>query len=467
MSITRRDWLTRVGLGAGATLLSPLFTQIAHAQGGPPKRFLFVVEGNGFEPITALADSARRAIDATLAQPLGAARWWYRDYQHAAPLDVPGGLATAPALGGLGELSDQAAVVLGLSSKITGGGHSAKHGVLSSSRSTGGAPGGVTIDAWLGAQPSVRQNTPFDVIRLGVSDSASRPLDFGTCAYGRGKAAPMLLQPDKAYQALFGSVADAQAGRRFQKRGAQLDFAAADVRASLQAFGGNSLERAKLEGYLASIEALQSRRVRLTELGPQLAANRPAVADAADAPLDRFAQQLDIATAALLGGLTNVCVVGCGSGGDFGMSYPAVIRGVGRHDLHHGSAGNPQFLQAIHAVTRIQMDAVAAAARRLAATPDTGGGSMLDNTLIVYIGDNGEQHHATASEFPVVLLGGRRMGLRTDGRTLVYPGSSADGHRQVSNLWNLIGHAAGVELNDFGAEGPTRRSLGPLAELMG
>ena len=61
MSITRRRWLTRVGLGAGATLLSPLLTQIAHAQGAAPRRFLFVVEGNGYEPVTALADTARAA----------------------------------------------------------------------------------------------------------------------------------------------------------------------------------------------------------------------------------------------------------------------------------------------------------------------------------------------------------------------------------------------------------------------
>lgn len=466
MNISRRAWLKRMATGAGAALLSPFFTQLAHAQGRAPRRFLFVVEGNGFEPVTLLGDPARAAIDATTDQPLGDARWWYRSYRHAAPLEVAGGLGTAPALGGLAELADRAAVLFGLSSKITGGGHSARHGALASARSTGGAPGGITIDAWLGARATVRQQTPFDVVRLGVSDDASRPLDFGTCAYGRGRAAPMLLQPDKAFRALFGSVGDAQAGRAFEKRGGQLDFAAADVRASLQVFSGNSAERAKLETYLASIEALQARRARLIALGPQLRAARPAVDGAADAPLDRFTQQLDLAAAALLGGLTNVCVVGCGSGGDFGMRYPGIIQGVGRHDLHHGSAANPAYRAAIHTVTRRQVDAIAGVARRLAAAPDVGGGSVLENTLIVYIGDNGEQHHSTASEFPVLLIGGQGMGLRIDGRTWVYPGLSAAGHRQISNLWNLLGHVAGEALDDFGAEGPTRRAAGPLGGLL-
>jgi arylsulfatase A-like enzyme len=93
---------------------------------------------------------------------------------------------------------------------------------------------------------------------------------------------------------------------------------------------------------------------------------------------------------------------------------------------------------------------------------------MLDNTVIVFIADNGEQHHSTASEFPVVLIGGKNLGLNTGGRTIVYPGvnSVAPVHRQVSNLWNTLGHLAGEDLNTFGAEGPHRIAPGPLSELM-
>jgi hypothetical protein len=35
----------------------------------------------------------------------------------------------------------------------------------------------------------------------------------------------------------------------------------------------------------------------------------------------------------------------------------------------------------------------------------------------------------------------------------------------VSNLFNTLGHAAGVPLDDFGAEGLTRVAEGPLSEL--
>lgn len=465
MIVSRRTWLKGVGLGAGSALLGPLLGQLARAQGVAPRRFLFVVEGNCFEPVTMLGAPARAAIDATLAAPLGSDRWWYRRYVHDAPMVVDGGLLTAPALGGLGALADRAVVVYGLSSKITGGGHSALHGALASARTTAGRAGGPTIDAWLAARPAVRQGTPFDAVRLGVDNDPARPLDFGTCAYAAGRSAPMLLQPDRAWQSLFGSVADA--GDVFARQGSQLDFAVSDVRASIAAFGGGSAERAKLEAYLDALLDLQVRRGRLVEIGAQLRAARPDEAPAAGTALGRFRQQLGLAAAALIGGLTNVCVVGCGSGGNFGLMYPEVINGVGRHDLHHTSAGVPAHLAAIHAVTRLQVDAIGEVARRLAAAPDVGGGSVLDHTVIVYIGDNGEQHHSSASEFPVLMIGGEGLGLRTGGRTVVFPGIGRGGHRQVSNLWNTLGYLAGAELDDFGLEGPTRVARGPLLELMG
>ncbi len=465
---TRRNWLKTMGLGAGgAALFGPLLTRFAHAQPVAQPRFLFVVEGNCFEPITMLGDPARAALDGSMANPLDGARWWYTRYAHDASLTIAGGLETAPALAGLGELAQRAAVLYGLSSKITGGGHSAQHGVLASARTTAGRAGGQTIDAWLAAQPAVRQQAPFDALRLGANDDPAKPLDFRTCAYAAGQSAPMLLQPEKAYQALFGSVAGGAAAAGFERRGAQLDFAAGDVRATLAAFGGNSAERAKLEAYLASLEALQARRRRLVEIGPQLEGARPDEIVDANTALGRFAQQLELAAAALIGGLTHVAVVGCGTGGDFGMRYPEVINGVGRHDLHHTSGAVPAHLAAIHSVTRMQVDAIAAAARRLAAAPDIGGGSVLDHTVIVYIGDNGEQHHSTASEFPVLIIGGEGLGLRTGNRTIVFPGLRSAGHRQVSNLWNTMGHLAGAQLDRFGREGPTRVAPGPLGELIG
>lgn len=473
--MNRRDLLRAFGLGAGGLLFLPLLSRLASAGGMQPRRFVFVVEGNGFEPVTMLSDATRAAIDAQASEAIGERRWWPNLVGHESVLEVASGLETASALSPLttgGEsLLPHASVVFGLSSKIVGGGHSADHGVLSSARTIASVAGGATLDAHLAALPQVRGGTPFDAVRLGVGSRSDRPLDFNTCAYGAGRSAPLMLQPAAAYNLLFGSVATDAGRLAFSRRGELLDFAAADARATLAAFPSSAPERAKIEAYLASLEELSRRQARMVEIQAELTAAQPTRPEedpryASDTALERFAAQMDLATAALLGGLTNVCVVGCGTGGDFNVGYPG-ISSVQRHDLHHGSDASAEFRAAIHEVTRVQVESIARMARRLMATPDVEGGTMLDRTVLVYIGDNGEQHHSQALEFPALLIGGSALGLRTGGRTVVYPGVDAGPtHRQVSNLWNTLGYLAGEELDTFGHEGPIRVAEGPLSELM-
>lgn len=476
-SFSRRALLRGLAAGAGGLALVPIMSRLTGAQHMPTSRFVFIVEGNCFEPVTMLADNARSAIDGSASSPVGTNRWWPDLYNHSSALQIASTqFNTAPALGALqgSPIAMQSAVLFGMSSKIAGGGHSAEHGVLSSSRTLSGSPGGITIDAYLGALSQVRQNTPYDVVRLGVNADTSKRLDFGTCAFDRARPAPLILQPTAAFNVLFGSVSSASATVAFARRGRLFDFASADVNASLATFSGNSAERAKLESYLASLQVLTQRQQRILALDATLRAVRPQTPDmnplyAHNDVLDRFSAQLELALAALKGDLTNVVVIGSGTGGDFDMTYPTTATPtITRHNLHHGSATNPAYLATIHEVTRRQVNAIVAMATNLASTPDPiAGGMMLDHTVIVYIGDNGEQHHSTASEFPVLVIGGTGMGIRTGGRTIVYPGLSSPNHRQVSNLWNTLGHAAGDMLDTFGAEARARIAPGPLSELFG
>ncbi|HEY1100925.1 MAG TPA: DUF1552 domain-containing protein, partial [Myxococcota bacterium] len=246
----------------------------------------------------------------------------------------------------------------------------------------------------------------------------------------------------------------------------------ADVDAALAAFSGSSAERRKLETYLASLEEMGRRHQHFVGLEGELARVKPE--DPTTNPLylsgdvlDQFRAQLQLVASALLGGLTNVAVVAMGPGGGLGMTYDSVLPGVDRHNLHHGSAAVPEFLAAIHEVTRRQVAAIATLARTLRDTPDIGGGTMLDHTAIVFVGDNGEQHHSTASDFPTLVIGGRGLGLQHSGRTHLYPGQSSDQHRQLSNVWNTMGYAGGLALDEFGAEGRNRRAAGPLSSLLG
>lgn len=469
-----RRRLLQLGAGvAGAALVSPLLRHIAAAQSRAVRRFVFVVEGNCTEPAALLSPLARAAIDPLLRAPIGSNRWWHNAYQDrpATVINTPD-LAMAPALaslGGANSIVDRATVVFGLSSQITGGGHSAFHGALSSTRTVGGRPSGVTIDALLAKDAGVRGTTPIEALRLATGP-VSEPVNYGLCANGAGQPAPMIVDPRSAYESLFSSVGTAQERVAFARRRRLLDFARADANDALALFAPSSPERAKVEAYIAAIEDATRRHERFIAMEPALSRVRPAPPASnplytGSDPLDQFRAHMQLATAALLGDLSRVIVVGHGPGGRWDFTYPSILPSIGRHDTHHGSGANPMYVAAIHRTTGALIDAIATMARTLASTPDPSGGTMLDSTLIVHVGDNGEQHHSTASDFPALLVGGQGLGLAPGGKTIAYAGLGTPRHRQLSNLWNTVGHAAGIDLDTFGDERHFRVAPGPLTEL--
>ncbi len=480
MTWTRRNFLRTLSFGAGASLLAPLFSQIAWANASLdiPRRFVIVLEGNGVEPKTLLSPSTRTAIEAQ-GQAIGEARSFRNRYGHSAPIlnttsDLGAARSLDPLLAGNGgeSLESDAAVVLGLSSKVTGGGHSSNFGALSCARANATSPASETIDHHLAQLPQVRRATPFDALRLGITARISTRLMYFTCAFGPNRPAPVIATPTTAFHTVFGAVASAQGQRVFRKRGELLDYARTDVTRALGAFGGNSRERAKLERYLESVELLASRQQRLESLTDVLRQVKPEGPETSalygsERPFDRLEAHFDIATAALLGGLTNVVVLASGTGGGFDLQYDSIASGLpGRHDLHHQSPSVPNFVEAIHDVTRGHVGLIANMARRLKATPELGAnGTMLDHTAIIFMSDNGEMHHATGEEWPMLFVGGRALGFQTDGRSVVFPAFGEDNNRQVSNVCNTLGYAACEELDAFGLEGSSRIAQGPLSEI--
>lgn len=60
---------------------------------------------------------------------------------------------------------------------------------------------------------------------------------------------------------------------------------------------------------------------------------------------------------------------------------------------------------------------------------------------------------------------GQRFAPHTHGRSLVYPNFRSSSSRQVSNIFDTLGHVAGADLNDYGAGGTARIAEGPLSEI--
>ncbi|PRQ09783.1 DUF1552 domain-containing protein [Enhygromyxa salina] len=481
--INRRKFITASGLLAGTALFTgaTLGNRAGQPQAGPancPRRFVIFLEGNGTRPGCMYDPLTLQTLEGLAGKPIES----NRDYGHDQPVLVPSApLSDARSLGALAagqdqiSLVDRAALVLGLSGTNVGGGHSTNHGALSATKAIGG-PGAATIETVLSQIPGVRGGTPFDALRLGFGD-ATTPLNYSSCAFGEGKPAPILMDPASVFSTLFGSVASGQAGADFQARGELLQFSLDDVQSKLGSITGSSRGRAKLETYEASLLDMIARDQQILGMQDALLAVKPPEPGeldpdpyASSAPLDRLKIQTDLTISALLAGLTNVVVVSLGSGGYYWSSqYPNLInlypggQMIGGHDLRH--AGGAEYHEVLHELTSRYIGEMCRVARALEAQPEDGG-TMLDNTLLLYMPDNGEKHHSNAEEWATLMLGGNNMGFLTDGRSVSYPRHGHANNRQISNMFNSMLHGAGQPTDDFGHANPDSRvAEGPLAEL--
>lgn len=481
--INRRTLLQSSGLLASTALLTgaSLVDRPRPQKGGDlPRRFVIFLEGNGTHPLS-FADGG---MTAALEDAAGGAVASNRDYGHDDPILLTGStLSDARSLAPLASdgsslsLVDRAAVVLGLSGSHVGGGHSTNYGALTSSPG-GSRPAHATIDAILGSIPEVRGNTPFDVVRIGTGAS-DNPLNYLSCAFDVERPAPIILDPSASFSTLFGSVSNGQAADDFAARGELLEFALSDVGNSIGKLDNSTRGRNKLEAYEASLEEMIARDQQIEAMADMLLANKPPEPGELDpdpyastAPLEILDTQVGIGIGALRAGLTNVLVVSMGSGGYlWSQQYPTLSSFypngdvIGGHDLRH--AGGANYAEVLRELTLRYVAQMCRVARALAEV-DEDGGTMLDNTLLLYMSDNGEKHHSNAEEWPMLMIGGNNMGFLTDGRSVAYPRDTHANNRQTSNVFNSLLHGAGEPTDDFGHVGPdTRIAEGPLDELWG
>ena len=151
--------------------------------------------------------------------------------------------------------------------------------------------------------------------------------------------------------------------------------------------------------------------------------------------------------------------IGSGRGEIFGAWKGLGVEQQGHNLGHMKQPNNPIWIKIRQYNSRMLVKLM----QELESVPE-GSGTMMDNTLIVWTNENGEQHHARYQRWPVVLLGGRNLGLRT-GRYLRMPLKGAPGSRSLADLWNTVCHLMGAPRDDFGAAG-LEAVNGPLDGLV-
>ena len=448
-TIDRRKALKGVTLGAGATALSPFLKQLHAAEEQDiPKRFVFVVKSSGLQGEYLNPEGLKHGGETLVDESLKDRR-------------------LSDSMKSLEPFKDRLTIIQGLSGKMTLSGHSAFYGALGGYKASAHAPPlFATIDGHLSEKlPSVFNHVGF---KMG---EGSQGVTFpAISAKAKGQQLPFQQNPMAAFENLFGSILEGgDLQKKYTRTGNVLDAMSADIK-NLQR-NLPSAEQEKLGHYLNGFEALRNRRVKLVSMQKVLKENAPELDEKYTSRFrtHHLEAHFDMATAALISGLTNV-VTFHADGLD--SVYSGIGIGNNVHAIGHGAGYATLSAQDCrNAIRTFHIELIAEMAKKLNAVPE-GNGTMLDNTVIVYTSDNAARHHSHGFDWPMFVLGNVGGKLKSNGRYLAYPQYGRPNHKHtICNWFTTLCHLAGVPQDLFGqpdmALGKAEEQSGPLSELLG
>lgn len=448
---SRNEFLRGLSMSAaGSVLLHPLLGKLAAEVEGraQPTRFLFVLEGNGCPPnqvhptnldLVPMGERKQTAEETFNAEHLPRALQPIKDY------------------------ADRMLILQGISGRICGGGHSTYFGALGCFNTREGKHVlGPTVDYALG-RPN---ETLFKNISLGISQRANLDIVFNSSSAGANSPIATICNPETAYKRMFAPIGDQ---KNLTVKNHLLDYVKDDIRSVQKRLG--SVEKEKLERYLSAYEQIGHRHSAIAELDPEV---KSRVAPKTDKyrsgnPVDRLECHFEIATSALVAGLTNVATIASGVGHqDFSIVFDKLGVGLEKHAIGHALYNKePVAIEASEKIRTFHFGLIARTLKKLASIPE-GDGTMLDNTLIVYLSDAANEHHTKCDEWPYVIVGGHPR-VKLGGRCLTYADFNNKGHRTVNAIHNTFFHATGRPENNFGFKIPgldVGVQEGPLSEVL-
>ena len=329
------------------------------------------------------------------------------------------------------------------------GGHYGVHAFLSGVRreqAAGFADGCVTLDQL--AEEHCGGLTRFPSLCLGVGGGDA-------ISWTRsGFAVPKLEDPGAAFDLLFKpqreSAAAAQRGELAENESV-LALIAQDARRVAPHL--DRWDREKMDEFMGAMRDFEranaSNVAWLDKPMPVTAGEKPAWNS--EGCLDRVRANFDLAALALQADATRIITLNIGGSLPVTNS-PGINRGY--HDLSH-SGQDPEKLRQLHVIESALMAELDHFLERLDTMKDIGGGSLLDNTTVVFGSGMGNASSHANTNLPVILAGG---GFK-HGRHLFFP---KQGRQQtpLCNLFVTLLQQMGVERDQFGS------SSGNLNELL-
>ena len=472
----RRQFLKGVSLGGASLAMAPFMRSLRAQSAGReellPKRFVFVVKSSGIDKFNLVPDGLEnRFVNQSDGRKLS------NHGRLLGPMvDVSLENHKLPKkLAALEQFKKRMTIIQSLSGETFTGNHTAGLGALSchNSEKVAIAP---TVDCLLGQHLSSGPYPMYGLATNGRLLEGGRGLAESYCypnisAYKAGMPVAFQASPRKAFIDLFGAstATRKELESKLELNGNLMDFLADDAKRVQKQLSGEDKERFAL--YMNSFESIQKIEEKKASLADRIRRYAPEPTKRYDSmkPTDRIESYFELGASALITGLSNVVTLRPDT---LGVEYKELGISNSVHNLGHLSdekaTNGMTGYEARAAVEELHFKGMAEMAKKLDAMPE-GDGTMLDNTLIVYMSCAGGEHHGGQSDWPFVLLGGMANKLRM-GRYLEFPKYMEGGHRTISNLYLSFMRAAGMPTPEtFGQPDANLKDLditGPLAELM-
>ncbi|HRF58687.1 MAG TPA: DUF1552 domain-containing protein [Fimbriimonadaceae bacterium] len=304
------------------------------------------------------------------------------------------------------------------------------------------------------AAREIGRETRFASLEIGCERGAQAgDCDSGySCAYSSNiawasESTPVAkeVNPRLVFERLFGSEdfreeAESRMRRRADRLSV-LDFILDDAERLKAKLGAR--DRQKLDEYFVAVREIE---VRLEKAESEAALHAAAGVTAPKGVPSDYGEHIrllgDMMILAFQADMTRVCTFMLANDGS-NRSYRMLGISDGHHDIsHHG--GNEDKLEKKRRIDTFHVQQLAYVLEKMRATDDVGG-SLLDNTMLVYgagISDGNRHNH---DDLPILLAGGGGGAIKTGGQHVVYPQNTP-----MTNLFLSMLDRVGVRVEKLG-----------------
>ncbi len=435
MTLSRRDFVRDLGLGAAALPFLTGLSSFAATPRAPKQRLVVMFSPNGIIPKTFWPDEAG---------PLGALK------EILSPLEP---------------LKDKVLTLHGVCDKVKGDGDSHMRGIAclltgielfpgniqGGSHTPAGWAKGLSIDQeiknFLQSKPETR--TRFGSLEFGVQVPERADTWTRMVYAGSNKPLAPVSSPHQMLQKMYGRVKDQAALRSV------LD----EVREDLAKIGEKvgAEDRKRLDEHATFVRDMEKQlEAELTRKeGPPAPVLDQGLKDDNDSMPRLSRTQIDLLVHGFAADFNRIATLQyTNSVGQARMKWAGVDER--HHELSHKPDTDASSQEQLTKINKWFCGELAHLAKRLAETPEPGGeGSMLDHTTIIWTNELGKGNSHTLNDIPFVMVGGG-LGFKT-GRALKF--------KQVAHnrLLLSLAHAFGHRIDTFG--NPALSAGGPLSEL--